>query len=800
MKTSIKWLQNYVDIQWDSDELADRLTLAGLEVDEITRIGSVAEGVIVAEIRARRPHPNADKLSLCDVDTGSGLPIQVVCGAPNCDAGAKVPLATIGTVLGEGFKIKKTKLRGEQSSGMLCSERELGLSEDHSGLLILPDDAPVGTPLSAFLRSDTVIDWEITPNRPDWLSHIGIAREIAAVGSCRALFRLPEIAATAKAAQPCDEVAAVEVLAPDLCPRYVARVIRNVSIEPSPDWMQQALEAVGLRPINNVVDVTNYVMMECGQPLHAFDYEKLAGGRIVVRRARPGENMTTLDGQEHELTGEHLLIADAEKGIALAGVMGGANSEIASDTSTVLLESAAFSAPNIRATSKTLGLSSDSSYRFERGVDIEMTEFASQRAAALICELGGGELLEGSIDVYAGHYVPAMVQCRFARIDQLLGVRVAPDTVVDFFERLGLDVAERNATGVTVAVPPFRLDIEREADLIEEVARLYGLDNIPAEPAPARVGGPIGSDSYYPLEEIRAQLIGLGLDETMTYSLLSVETATAGTGFEADELVMLANPLSNEVNCTRPSLIPGLLQTIAHNVARNNVDLAFFELGRVLSRSARFAEERYQVGMVLSGRAYAQRLGTERERDLDFFDMKGLLEGWLAARRVTRVACRPVDFAAFKQGTGAEFFVKEEQIAVFGEVSDEHTRDMRLKYPVFLALVEADKLAAAPVRQKVYRELPQFPAVVRDVAVVAAADLPNQAIVDAIEAVECPWLEQVELFDVYRDDEALGAGRRGLAYSLTYRDRARTLTDEQVNEAHDKVRAALAAKLPVELR
>ncbi len=800
MKTSVKWLKNYVDMPWAPAELAEKLTLAGLEVEGLIPVGQVPDGIVVAEILSRNPHPDADRLSVCEVSIGVEEPLQIVCGAPNCAAGAKVPLATIGTVMEEGFKIKKSKLRGVMSQGMLCSAGELNLSEDHAGLMILPQDAPVGAPLSDVLDTDMVIDWEVTPNRPDWLSHIGIAREVAAVNDSCASFRMPAVAVESVKDASINSLASVEVLDHELCPRYIARMVRNVTIAPSPEWMQTALAAVGIRSINNVVDITNYVLMECGQPLHAFDYDLIAGHKIIVRRAHDGEKLTTLDGGEHELTTENLLIADAEKGVALAGVMGGGNTEISDKTTTVFLESAVFQARNIRATARKLGLSSESSHRFERGVGLEMAEFASLRACALMCELAGGELVDGKIDAYPKPYVPHTVACRFARVNSLIGVVIDPDQVVSYFERLGLGVVSRDEMIVIVSVPSFRLDLEREVDLIEEVARLYGLDNINGEAGKVKAGGPMASDTYYPIEEARAQLLGLGLDETMTYSLVSLQTAVENTGVAENELIGLANPLSIETAYMRPTLLPGLLQTVGINVAHNNADIAFFELGRVLTKSPELPEERQQVGIVLSGHAHPERFGTEREREYDFFDMKGLVESWLELRRLTAFECRPASHPAFKQGVCAAIFSGKEQIAVFGEVCAELTHGIRLRHPLLLALVELDTLIATPVKPRKYQALPQFPAVVRDISLVAAASVTSQTIVDAIKAANCSWLEKVELFDVYEDEKALGPGKRSLAYSVTYRDPKKTLTDQKVNKAHEKIRASLAKALPVELR
>jgi phenylalanyl-tRNA synthetase beta chain len=800
MKTSIKWLKNYIDIDWQPAEMAERLTMAGLEVEGIESTCEVPETVVVAEILDRQPHPDADKLSVCSVNVGADEPLQIVCGAPNCDAGKKVPCALVGTVLGEGFKIKKSKIRGVESFGMLCAADELGLGSDHSGLLELAANAPVGQPVVDFLPSnDTVIDWEVTPNRPDWLCHIGIAREIAAVTGTFDKFRLPDVSFTEAADTRVDDLAAVEVLDPDLCPRYTARVIRNVKIGPSPEWMQEALRAVGLRPISNVVDITNYVMMECGQPLHAFDYEFLAGHKIVVRRATPGERIVTLDETELKLTTDNLLICDGEKGVALAGVMGGLNSEIRDTTTTVLLESAVFNASNIRATSRDLGISSDSSHRFERGVGLDMCEFASRRAAALIAELGGGEVVEGVIDAYPVPYTPHTVTARFAKINALIGVDIPRETVREQMLNLGLTVAEMTDETITVAIPSYRHDLEREADIIEEVARLYGLDNIPAAAPVALSGGPRKADAFYALEESRAQLRGLGLQETMTYSFVNPEAATKCTGITDAQLVRPVNPLSAELGAMRPSLIPAMMATTAHNIAHNIDDLAVFEQGRIIANIPGFPEERNQIGIVMTGRVHPERFGDEKGTAVDFYDLKGVLEGWFAARRLT-ATCAAAEHPSFVPGITAAFEIDGQQVAVFGQVCEGLTEDMRLKHPVFMALIELDRVLACDGSPRIYEPLPQFPATTRDIAILADASLENQAVIDAIFSLRIPLVERVELFDIYEDENALGKGKKSLAYSITYRDAKATLTDNKVNKLHEKVRQHLVKTLGVELR
>jgi len=799
MKTSIQWLANYIDIPWDPAELAERLTLAGLEVEGIERLGVLPDTVVVGQILRREPHPNADRLSLLTVDVGGGAPLPVVCGAPNCDAGLKVACALVGTEL-PGMTIRKAKIRGVESFGMVCAEDELGLGDDHTGILVLPADAPLGATVSSVLGTDVVIDWEVTPNRPDLNSHVGIAREIAAVSGTYARLRLPAVASPEAAGVSCRDLCAVEVQAPDLCPRYVARLIRNVRIGPSPAWMQRALRAVGIRAINNVVDVTNYVMMECGQPLHAFDYELLDGHRIVVRCARPGDHMVTLDGIERPLTPDTLLICDGARGVALAGVMGGANSIIRDETSTVLLESACFAPACIRATSRRTGLGSESSYRFERGIDIEMTEWASRRAAALIAELGGGEVVPDSLDIYSRPYQASEVTARFQRLDALVGLPIAPATVRGFLENLGLVVVRQTPEAITVRVPSWRRgDLAREADLIEEVARLYGLNNIPGSPAPALVGGPRSTDCYYAIEEARAQLRALGLDETMTYSFANPQAATLCTGVDEAQLVRPSNPLSAELGAMRPTLISGVLATVAHNIARGSDDLALFELGRVVVHAPPLPEERQQIAIAMTGRAYPERFGDEKKRPVDLFDLKGVLEGWFAARRLAP-ACDAASHPAFRPGACGSLSLNGEPVAIFGHVCEALCRDMRLKWPLFLALIEFDRVRAQAVAPMTYRPLPLFPAVARDISFVTSSRVTHRQVVEAILSLRLPLVERIELFDIYEDEKTLGPGRTSMAYTVVYRDPQQTLTDEGVNALHERVRNHLAATLAAELR
>ncbi len=794
MKTSVKWLKDYIDFDCSLQQLSDDLSLAGLEVETIEALNKVDENIVVGEILSRNPHPNADKLSVCEVSDGTET-FQIVCGAPNCDAGNKIPFAKIGTSFDNGaFVIKKSKLRGVESFGMLCSETELGLGADSNGLMILGDDYTVGTPLQAYFDLDYCVETEVTPNRPDWLSQIGVARELAAITNTT--YRKPEVKLN-ETSEKIADIAKLEVSANDLCPRYTARVIKNVKIGPSPEWMQKYLIAIGLRPINNVVDITNFVLMECGQPLHAFDYDKLAESTIIVRRAAAGEKMPLLDGSEHKLTSDMLVIADAEKPVALAGVMGGGNSEIDDATTTVLLESAAFDPSNIRATSNKLSVHSDSSYRFERGVDIEMVEFASQRAAQLMCEYAGGELVSGSLDSNSDCYKAHKVDCRFSKTNQVIGVDVAPEKVIEIFERLELPVVAQDDEKCTVEVPSFRLDLFREIDLIEEVSRIFGLNNIPATPISGRIGGAIETDEYLQIQQLRDQLLGQGLDECYNYSLMNKDVATKNTGFNEDDLISLSNPLSSELSVMRPSLLPGMLTVVEHNINHNNYTLDLFELGRVVSKGD--IEENYEVCIAMTGLTHPERFSAESKEVKDFYDLKGVIEGLMEARRVANFSFKAVDHPFFELGQTAALIANGKQIGVFGQVNTKLTTKFRTTYPIFMAQINADMLRAIKPKKSIYEDMATTPATSRDISFLAKDSLTHAEVQGAVKAAKAKFLESFELFDIYVDDK-MEAGTKSMAYSFTYRHPKETLTDEQANAEHQKIINTLTKRLDIEIR
>ena len=791
-------MNEYVSIPWSIDKYVNELTLAGLESESIYNTIDLPETIVVAKILSRTKHPNADTLSLCQVDDGSGTPVNVVCGAPNCDRGCHAAFAKVGTRMPGGLKLGKVKIRGEVSFGMLCSEDELGLGCDKSGILILPETARIGLPVIDFYSNDTVIEWEVTPNRPDWLSHLGIARETAVLLQSKVTF--PEANLKPNNDRHIKDHFSVEVKNKHLCPRYTVRIIENVTVAPSPDWMQAYLKSVGLRPINNIVDITNFVLMECGQPLHAFDLSKLSGQKILVRAAHEKEVLTTLDNQKLTLNSQGLVIADNAKNLALAGIIGGDNSEISEKTTDVLLESACFNPLNVRATSKLFGVSTDSSHRFERGVDIEMVEFASARAAHLICKYAGGRLMDGIIDIYENRYVSPEIECRFAKVNKLLGVDIEQSQIVSILKRLGLDLIDENNSRCVVGVPSYRLDLAREADLIEEVARIFGLNNIPASISSVGTPAPVENDSYYDLQQVRDTLIALGLNECMNYTLVSEHDATCNTGFDIDDLVKLSNPLSSELTTLRTSLMNNMLKTISHNIAHDNTTLRLFEIGRRFTRSKSNNEEETEAIIVLSGLRNPGRFSEEKKQSYDFYDMKGMIDDFLESRGFDNVKIENVHYPLFYSGVSAQIKLKKKAIGYLGEVNTEIFKELRIKYPIFAAILNIDQLSNTKVNPPEYKSLPQYPAISRDVAFAADKDLTHQEVIRVITSVNEKYLEKIELNEIFADETVVGKGKKSMAYTLIFRSRSKTLTDNEVNQSQEKIRLTLLNKLSIKIR
>lgn len=834
MKVTLNWLKQYVDFNWSPEETTERLTMLGLEVEGVQKISGAFDGIVVAQVITRDKHPNADKLSLCRVNDGTGER-QIVCGAQNFKAGDKVPLILPGASLPpkpgekEPFTIKVGKIRGVESHGMLCSPQELGLPDQVDGLLILREDAKVGQPFAEYLgRSggDVVFDLEVTPNRPDLNSVIGIAREIAAVTGNK--LKLPQLLDIAHTAQQVSDLVTVRLEAPALCPRYTARVVKGVKVGPSPDWLRSTLEKVGIRSISNVVDVTNYVMLESGQPLHAFDYHLIARGRaresaanqnqpshdgshkptIVIRSATAGEKFMTLDNQERTLTTEMLLIADEQKGIALAGVMGGANTEINDQTVDVLIESAYFSPTNIRRTSKQLGLRSESSYRFERGADVGICDWASQRAAQLILETAGGQLAGGVVDAYPAPPEPKQVTLRHHKVNELLGITLRPEEMEFYLGQLGLKAVNRKARPVgddsptepvTFQIPTWRVDLKREADLIEEIERLHGLAKVPATPPRGAIGTNAFDAIHDQIAEARRILAGLGLNEAQGQTLIS-DTA-AKLAAPAESIVALANPLSSDMNVLRPSLLPGLLDSLRHNVARKNYDVALFEVGRVFVSQNGATKEERRIAIALTGqRAQNFWSGDDRDAKFDVLDLKGLVEELLEQFNLRGVVfARRTDSTTLLLESAAVTLGGKLPLGELGQLAPVLAKKYDLRDAVLLTELNLDQLLARRSAAKTFKALPQFPSSRRDVAMLVMEATTHEAVLQTVRQTKPANLESVELFDVFRGKN-VPIGQKSLAYAFTYRSPEKTLTDAEVNAAHSKVVDALKAQLKAEIR
>jgi phenylalanyl-tRNA synthetase beta chain len=792
-----RWLREFVETAVDAKAAAERLTMAGIETGLLGTGASELRGLVVAEVLQVAPHPAAATLQVCEVSTG-GERYRVVCGAPNVRAGVRAAFAPPGASLPGGRQLAVATIRGTASEGMLCSEAELGVGPDASGILLLGSDAPVGADLVSHLGlDDAILEVEVTPNRPDCLAIVGVARELAALTGAR--LRLPD--ATVRE-DPAQTTAGwrISIEAPDLCPRYAARLITGVTVGPSPAWLAQRLRAAGLRPINNVVDVTNYVLWELGHPLHAFDGDLLTDRHVVVRRARAGETVVTLDGQTRALGGETLVIADAKRAVAVAGVMGGANTEVRESTRTVLLESAYFAPASIRRTAKALGLSTEASYRFERGADIEGLRTALDRAARLIAELGGGRVAAGVLDAYPAPRRPVTVPLRLERIQRVVGACPPPAQVADILRGLGFPATQRDG-GFEVVVPAFRRDVAIEDDLVEEVARIWGYDRIPSTLPSGTLALTRRPRPMVARDAVRRALVGAGCYEAVSLSLTDpAHLRHLGLAEDDPRVVRLQNPLAADRSVMRPTLLFGLLEALATNVRRQAPDVRLFEIGRVFEGQGPgvLPREDTRVGLVLTGLRAPRAWYTARAK-ADVFDVKGLVESVVEAigRGDVEVAATAAPY--LEDGRAATVVVQGIPVGIMGELHPDVQKAFDLPAPVFVAELSLDALEALPGRVVRYRPLARHPGVQRDLAVVVGADVPAAGVTRAIEAIRPPWLRRVALFDVYQGAQ-VGPGRRSLAYALLYQADDRTLTDAEVNRVHAEVVERLRADLGVEVR
>ncbi|MFF2483749.1 phenylalanine--tRNA ligase subunit beta [Paenibacillus sp. NPDC058071] len=813
MKVSYNWLNEYIDLSGlTGDELAEKMTSGGIEIDGVESLNKGVTGVVVGFVLAKEKHPDADKLNVCKVDVGTGEELQIVCGAKNVDAGQLVPVATVGASLPDGLKIKRAKLRGVESQGMICSAKELGINdkllpkEQQEGILVLPASTKIGTPISEVLGLDNeVLELDLTPNRSDCLSMLGVAYEVGALTGRPV--RLPEPAVNG-AAERTDSRISVSISSPDFCSHYSVRYIKGVKIGPSPLWLQNKLIAAGIRPISNVVDVTNFVMLEYGQPLHAFDADKITTGRIDVRLAKEGETLETLDGQERKLEPQMLVITDGEKPVALAGVMGGANSEVENGTVNILLEAAKFDGGTVRKTSRQLGLRSESSIRFEKEVDPAGVIPALNRAAALIAELAEGLVTDGIVEEKTAEAKAATIDVSLAKVNGYLGTELSKLEVQTIFERLGFSYSLGDNGQFSVTVPTRRGDITRDVDLIEEVARLFGYDNIPTTPIHGDLTPGALTKPQAIRRELRKRLTDAGIHEVVSYSFTSPQRTQLFSDLTAAGLkpVTLAMPMSEDRSVLRTTLIAQLLETAAYNRNRKNESAAIFEIGSVFhtdeERLTRLPQEKHRFAALLTGnRVEAQ--WNAKAVPVDFYDAKGILETVFQVLGLTdKIHFVPAQPAHFHPGRTAAVQIETARgTQTIGYVGQLHPAlqlesDLADTYVLEIELDELYELADFDI---VYRSLPRYPAMQRDIAVLLDQAVPASSLTSSVWATAGELLESVRVFDVFTG-EKLGADKKSVALSLVYRHAERTLTDEEVTELHGKVVAELEQSFAAELR
>lgn len=818
MNVSYQWLEQYVDLSGVSArELAELLTRGGVEVDGVESRNQGVDKVVVGYVVEKEKHPDADKLNVCKVDVGGEERLQIVCGAPNVDAGQKVPVALVGANLPGGLKIKRAKLRGVESQGMICSAKELGLNdkllpkEIQEGILVLPEAAEIGADIVSMLGiDDEVLDLDLTPNRSDCLSMLGVAYEVGAL--LDRPVKLPAVSdGLAETDKRTSDAVRIEVEAKEDCPHYAARIMEGVTIAPSPLWLQNRLMAAGIRPINNVVDVTNFVMLEFGHPLHAFDADTLAdgGSRIVVRHAREGERMTTLDGQERELEPHMLLITDGEKPIALAGVMGGENSEVTQGTTRILLESARFSGRSVRRTSRELGLRSEASLRYEKEVNPEAVIPALNRAAALLCRLAGGRAHGGHAEACADMPSPVSVPLSVQRVNEMLGTALTADDIRALFARLGFAV-EGSGESFLITAPLRRGDMVRDVDLIEEIARLYGYDNIPTTLVRGETTPGALTKAQRVAREVRRVLTGAGLHEAVTYSLTVEGRARSFPGlFDAPGLhtIRLSMPMSEERSVLRTSVLPHLVEAAVHNRNRNEDDVALFELGSVFLSEEEgtltsLPQERRTLAAIITGAKTAPHWTELARTKVDFYDLKGILEKLTSYLGVDTVyeASAP---AAFHPGRTADVFIvsgegTRTRLGRIGQLHPEVQAEWELD-DTYVFELDFEALAEAADLRADYAPLPRYPAASRDIAVVVDRAVPAGELLATIREGGGEFLESVRVFDVYTG-ERIGSDKKSVAFALVYRHGERTLTDEEIHKAHENVTSLLLERHGAELR
>lgn len=816
MLASLEWLKQYVDINISTAELCDKITRVGLEVDSVMQLGKGLEGVVTGKVMEISRHPNSDHLWVCMMDYGQGgEPVQILTGAQNVKQYDIVPVAVVGSVLPpsgrnpEGMKLKKAKMRGLDSFGMLCSADELGidskllLPEQRNGIFILPQDTPIGVDIKTVLGlDDTVIDIDLTSNRADCFSILGLAREISAITGCS--LKMPAMEVAEAAGGQASDYVHIKIAAPELCSRFSTRVLKDIKIAPSPEWMQNRLRACGVRPISNVVDVTNYVMLELGQPMHAYDADKVAGRTLIVRRAEEGEKLITLDDKERILNPSMITIGDAEKAAGLGGVMGGLLTEVTDATKNVILEAASFHGPSIRRTSRALGLRSEASGRFERGVDTMLTHNALNRAAHLLEQMGACETFCGIVEDYPEPVKPAVITTTPEKINGCIGCVISREEIVAILQKLGFGVEEKGAE-LVITAPSWRRDIECDADISEEIARMHGYDYIESHQPELKITQ--GSQSVLDdvKDAVQDYMAAAGLNEMMTYSFIKA-TAFDKMLLPADDsrrsCIELLNPITDAFSVMRTTMIPSALQTASFNLRNHNDSVALFEVGRIFLPKAlpltEDAEERPVLTAVISGKREPLNWCAAKE-NVDFYDMKGLVEGLLAALQVQDYTLARSAAPYLHPGKSCDIVLNGQVIGSFGEVHPTAQENFELDQTTYVLEMNVEPLVASAAAVPKYQHLPKYPAMSRDIAVVVPLEVSNEEIEAVIRANAGELLRTVRVFDIYTGKQ-VAAGCKSMAFNLTYQADDRTLTDAEVDASMKQVIAQVAEAYKAKLR
>lgn len=798
MLISLNWLKQYIDLDGiEINEMENALTMIGQEVEKIEIAGSNLENVVTAKIIEKEMHPDSDHLTVCKVDNGKEI-LQIVCGASNHKAGDKVVLAQIGAKLSEDFVIKKGKIRGKESCGMLCSEAELGIGSDKDGIIILPEDAPIGVPFKDYLGiNDTVFELEITPNRPDCLSHIGIARELSAYYGKE--LKYPETEIKSEISEKTSDNVKVSIEDSNLSRRYVTRILKNVTVKESPKWLKERIEAVGLRSINNIVDVSNFILMEMNHPNHVFDLDKIEGNEIKVKSAVKGDKLVTLDEQERELEDGDIVICDSKKILALGGVMGGLDSEVTDNTKNILLEVAQFNPQNVRKTSRRLTLSSDSSYRFERGIDVEDSIKVINRLANLIQEVAGGEILNGYVDVYPVPHENKVAELNFERLNRFVGKVIPREKVIEILRNLEIDVKDNGET-LTLTAPSYRGDLELEQDYFEEVIRMYGFDNIENILPRVDINKNSTLDTTKLTDRVKTICASVGLKEVINYSFIPKDALQKlkFTGVSEDKLIDISNPITEDFVTMRPTLLYSLIKNAKDNMNRNVSNIRFFEVSRTFEKAEELAKEDIKVGIILAGEN-DKTLWNPKPVHYDFYDLKGIVEEIFSKLKFQNFSIKRSVQTEFHPGRSADVFVGKEYIGSFGEIHPDVLENFGLnKKTVLVAEFNIELIKKYINKPFVYQGIVKYPAVPRDLALVMNENILVGDVLKTIEKID-KKVEKVELFDIY---QGIGVepGKKSVAISILLRDDSKTLEEKEINDIIDKILAKMKKDYMAELR